>query len=584
MRKVSVLTTFAVATFVFIQSVNALAAADEPADEPAARQAAIRAAIQNLLATVDVYAASEKPRLGKRADGTLEFFGAPPGAPARLDPALDSAPPEEKALAFLTQHAAAFGISDAAVALEPKKTRVERGETFVKLGQFYSDIPVFCGEVGVQVTDDGIRTVLADIMAPEGKISVATVPSITAAAAGEIASATLELDAGELAAGGAGEAPADGFVALPGAELFIYDPAVVGNKGEICLVWQVTVLGNARSVQKYRTLVDAVSGKVVLYHSLINDAENRVVGEHLEQDQQGNFYVVPIRSEGDPPSGISEVDNTYDMLGDAYDFYASFHGRDGLDDDSPYDLLTQPAAVDIYPYNWMNSTAFWDPDLLYMKFGGGFVCDDVVGHEYTHGVTQFESNLEYLNESGAINESFSDIWGEFIDLTNGRGNDSQSVRWQCAEELCALRYGGNYCYGPLRYMDDPGQNKTIGPNGCLANPGPDRMNSPDWQDYHSDPSDWGGVHKNLGVNSKLCYLLTDGDDFRGRTITGLGIDLVADLYYYCQLHLTSGADHANLYEMLTEAAITLGCTDSQRRNIEEACRAVEIRPTRSMSI
>ena len=50
-------------------------------------------------------------------------------------------------------------------------------------------------------------------------------------------------------------------------------------------------------------------------------------------------------------------------------------------------------------------------------------------NEYTHGVTEYESNLNYTMQSGAINESFSDIWGEFIDLTNAKGGDSASVRW-----------------------------------------------------------------------------------------------------------------------------------------------------------
>ena len=55
-----------------------------------------------------------------------------------------------------------------------------------------------------------------------------------------------------------------------------------------------------------------------------------------------------------------------------------------------------------------------------MVFGEGFAAaDDVVGHELTHGVTESESALFYYMQSGAINESFSDVWGEFIDQWNG---------------------------------------------------------------------------------------------------------------------------------------------------------------------
>ena len=71
-----------------------------------------------------------------------------------------------------------------------------------------------------------------------------------------------------------------------------------------------------------------------------------------------------------------------------------------------------------------------------MVYGDGFAAaDDVVGHELTHGVTDFSSQLFYFYQSGAMNESFSDIWGEFVDLTNGAGNDSPGVRWLMGEDI-----------------------------------------------------------------------------------------------------------------------------------------------------
>jgi Zn-dependent metalloprotease len=75
-----------------------------------------------------------------------------------------------------------------------------------------------------------------------------------------------------------------------------------------------------------------------------------------------------------------------------------------------------------------------------MVYGDGFsIADDVAGHELTHGVTESESNLWYYFESGAINESFSDVWGEFIDLTNGSGNDSSGVRLSARMPMGAIR-------------------------------------------------------------------------------------------------------------------------------------------------
>src|SRR5512142_2424942 len=82
-----------------------------------------------------------------------------------------------------------------------------------------------------------------------------------------------------------------------------------------------------------------------------------------------------------------------------------------------------------------------------MVFGQGYAAaDDVVAHELTHAVTQYTSGLYYYMQSGAINESLSDIFGEFVDLTNGRGTDSAAVRWKMGEDLPS---------GALRDMKDP---------------------------------------------------------------------------------------------------------------------------------
>jgi hypothetical protein len=192
-----------------------------------------------------------------------------------------------------------------------------------------------------------------------------------------------------------------------------------------------------------------------------------------------------------------------------------------------------------------------------MYFGQGFsAADDVVAHELTHGVTQYESGLIYSYQSGAINESFSDMWGEWVDLVNGAGNDSPAVRWLEGEDLPI---------GAIRDMADP-----------PAFGDPDRMGSPLW---YTGSGDNGGVHTNSGVGNKLCYLLTDGDTFNGYTIAGMGISMAADLFYECQTNLlTPTSQYHDLYLALTQAAINLGLSPAERDNVEHACLAVEIKP------
>lgn len=85
------------------------------------------------------------------------------------------------------------------------------------------------------------------------------------------------------------------------------------------------------------------------------------------------------------------------------------------------------------------ANAFWNGSQMVYGDAYGFpLADDVVGHELTHGVTDYESNLLYYYQSGAINESFSDVWGEFVDLTNGSGNDAPNVRWLMGEDVSGL--------------------------------------------------------------------------------------------------------------------------------------------------
>ena len=73
--------------------------------------------------------------------------------------------------------------------------------------------------------------------------------------------------------------------------------------------------------------------------------------------------------------------------------------------------------------------AFWNSAQIVYSDGAGFpLADDVVAHELTHGMTQYELNLFYYYQSGAINESFSDLWEEYYDQINGLDDDSSPRR------------------------------------------------------------------------------------------------------------------------------------------------------------
>ena len=99
--------------------------------------------------------------------------------------------------------------------------------------------------------------------------------------------------------------------------------------------------------------------------------------------------------------------------------------------------------------------AFWNGQQA--TFGQGFArADDVVAHELTHGVIEHTANLFFWYQSGAINESMADVFGEFVDQTDAMGDDSAGVKWQVGEDLAGP--------SPLRSMSNP---------RCLRRPGPD---------------------------------------------------------------------------------------------------------------
>ena len=151
-----------------------------------------------------------------------------------------------------------------------------------------------------------------------------------------------------------------------------------------------------------------------------------------------------------------------------------------------------------------------------MVYGTGFaVADDVVAHELGHGVTQNTAGLIYWFQSGAINESMSDVIGELVDLADATGNDAPEVRWLLGEDL-SPRAGG-----VARDMADP-----------TAFGQPDHTASTLY-DFAPDYDDNGGVHTNSGVPNKTAYLVVDGTAgepggaFNGAAFPGIGPDKAA---------------------------------------------------------
>lgn len=492
-------------------------------------------------------------RIGRRADtGRVRFLGSSTGRPIEARRGARSMASDEVARTFLHRYAGLFGASTATADLRVTRTSTDpSGASAVRFQQLANGVPVLGGEFVVALDRDN------DILSASGELTPsaalpATVPSVNAARAAQIAIGVVARDRRTAASSLHAEAPA----------LRVYDPALLGAPGTspASLVWHVTVHGAAGGDVKREVFVDARRGFVRLTFDPDPKAKERVVcdGGGKRSDTDACTPPYDITEGGSTTRASADAFNAYLYAGDTYDFYRSRFGRDSLDNKGlvltstvrycPSDSggTSPPLAPCPYP------NAYWNGDQ--MVYGAGFAsADDVVAHELTHGVTQYEANLYSLYQSGAVNESISDIFGELIDQYNA------SIRTRGRDTTGA---GDTVDYRWLLFEDGPG-----GAQRSMKDPTtfkePDRIRS----GYYSAENDWsekwdnGGVHANSGVGNKAAYLMAVGGTFNRRTIdaaNALGNEKLAQLYYRALTqHLTSGSDYADLADALQQSCAEL---------------------------
>ena len=480
------------------------------------------------------------------ATTTRDAIGRPTGLPA-------NASPVAAARAHLSEYGALFGLRDQARQLRAEEAEeVSRGRSVVHFQQLHGGVPVLGGELNVQLTEtDGLLVANGEVFSGT---EVGTDPRLSEAEARGIALSKIAKDRD------LGTADLD----VTDPELWVYDPKLLGAPGPQLptLVWRVTVGPKGLDHFRELVLVDAHTGAVVLDFDQVPAALDRKTFT-ANNDPTTTFPGDLVCDEVSAcPDEDTDAVNAHRYTKDTYDFYLDNHARDSLDGAG----MTITSTVDVChpalpcPLN----NAAWLGAQKHAVYGDGNTTDDVVGHELTHGVTDHESDLFYYYQSGAINESFSDVWGEFIDLTNGSGTDTREARWKVGEDLPGS--------GAFRDMEDP----TLFGH-------PDRLQSPH---YTADPYEWdhGGVHYNSGVNNKAAYLMTDGDTFNGETVTGLGIPKVARIYYEAQTNLlTSASDYQDLYAALQQSCTNLtgtsSITASDCQEVKDAVDATEMNQT-----
>ncbi|MBI5161891.1 MAG: M4 family metallopeptidase [Micrococcales bacterium] len=234
------------------------------------------------------------------------------------------------------------------------------------------------------------------------------------------------------------------------------------------------------SIDENRTIVAEVS-----------DAPNRTIGDAR------NTETLPgrtARSEGEDPVADATVNEAYDGLGATFDLYSQVYGRNSIDGKG----LPLDATVH---YGSDYDNAFWNGERMVFGDGDGEVFGrftasvSVIGHELTHGVTQYTAALNYANQAGALNESISDVFGALVEQHSAQQTAS-AASWLIGEGLFTPSVRGV----ALRSMKAPG---TAYDDPVLGtDPQPATMAG-----YVTTREDNGGVHINSGIPNRAFYLL-----------------------------------------------------------------------------
>ncbi|MEC9340847.1 MAG: M4 family metallopeptidase [Pseudomonadota bacterium] len=354
------------------------------------------------------------------------------------------------------------------------------GRRHIRLAQTFDGVPVFGGAIVVHFAPDGRgESITGNPLRLQQPFRNALRIGKAQAARTAVASLSAER------------------ASAKSVELVVLDSKTVFRKdGEPRRAYKVTVTGPGR---RDFVFIDASTGATLGTLSGIHSARDR----YTYDMHNSTFYATASleRAEGDIPTGDTDIDQAHDFAGDTYDFFFNAYGRDGINGAGlPIRSYTH------YGINYLN--AFWDGTRL--TYGDGFPIDDIVGHEITHGVTEYSANLIYLFEPGALSESFSDIFGEIIDQINGVGSDGIADRWLVGEDLPG--------FGAIRNMKNP-----------PAFGDPDRIGSPN---YYCGLQDNGGVHINSGVPNKNFTLLVDGGTFNGIDVQPIGLTKASAIHYH----------------------------------------------------
>lgn len=459
------------------------------------------------------------------------------------------------------------------------------GMSHVRFKQYYRNIPVLGNEMIVHFTNSGTLQTINGAYTPIKNLN--TKPNITSDIAIKLGQDDLEIDFGE---------------GKPGpAELVIFP-----WQKENYLCWRYFLYSDS-PMGRWEYLVDAHTGDILFKANRIMNAEAIGTGvgvmgnnySHIDTyDNGSNFEMTDYtrRANNDihghggqmasnarirtyiasttlPGSVATDADNYWDSANYApavdghmysalvYDWFLSRFGRNSYDDNgsSMTTSVNYSAEGDNNAYWNGSQIVVWSWSSGWRSLAG---CPDVIAHEWSHAVTETTSGLVYQLESGALNESFSDMMGAAFEFAH---DTLDTPDWLMGEN-------GRLTGDGFRDMQNPhakGDPDTYG------------TSDPYWIDVNgctpTNFNDYCGVHTNSGVGNKWYSLLSDGGIHNGVTVNGLGYDTAILIAYRANtVYWTATTDYAQAAVGTISAAHDLDPSGAWEWEVAQAWNAVGV--------
>jgi len=309
---------------------------------------------------------------------------------------------EQQSRAFFRDYGPLLGVADASAMRLVESTTDALGETHLVWKQFYGQVPVFGGTMKTHFDRSQRLKAVTGIAIPD--ISVGVVPAWPRERAAETARADVVAARGNNAALRVGR-----------STLYIYREGLAqGAPGPNHLAWEIEILDGAGV--RDLVYVDAQSGKVIDRIAAVHDDlfrrayDGRDLPNPPANYPRGAYWL----EDQTFPTASEEANNMMLASFDIYKLFQRAFGRDSFNG-------TGGIMDAIFDRGYDCPNASWNGQFI--SFCPGLTTDDVTAHEWGHAYTQYTHNLIYQWQPGALNEAYSDIWGELVDQINERGTD-----------------------------------------------------------------------------------------------------------------------------------------------------------------